>query len=177
MSRAVQGKMIGRERSGIDLDIDLCSRSVAEPAQVRRRSCGANFATPMRLAGPSQCAKPPSPSCHSPCPSDFVDPAGIAFLDQLRLRRAIVQFGSHPIGNWNRSNVACLADQISNAFAKVLGPAPQSANCRGALTTSSASNTANTSRAKSALRRPQSAASDASRRTAPRRRLTVPSAS
>jgi hypothetical protein len=26
----------------------------------------------------------------------------------------IVQFGSHPIGNWNRSNVASLADQINN---------------------------------------------------------------
>jgi hypothetical protein len=26
----------------------------------------------------------------------------------------IVQFGSHPIGNWNRSNVPSLADQINN---------------------------------------------------------------
>jgi hypothetical protein len=112
----------------------------------------------------------------SPCPSDFVDPAEQLSSINCSCGEPMVQFGSHPIGNWNRSNVASLTDQVNNGnalraagddpistprlhaassrtreamramrgrvflsiddgqvLAKVLGPAPQSANCRGAL--------------------------------------------
>src|SRR5512140_2973739 len=48
----------------------------------------------------------------SPCPSNFVDPAEQLSSINCGCGDPIVQFGSHPIGNWNRSNVASLADQI-----------------------------------------------------------------
>jgi hypothetical protein len=63
---------------------------------------------------PSQCAKPPSPSCHLPSPSNFVDPAEKFPSINCGCSEPIVEFGSHPIRNWNRSNVASLADQINN---------------------------------------------------------------
>src|ERR1700686_621428 len=50
--------------------------------------------------------------CHpiSPCLSHLVDSAEQFFLDQLRgCREPVLQFGSHPIGNWNRPNVASLS--------------------------------------------------------------------
>jgi hypothetical protein len=49
----------------------------------------------------------------SPDPSNFVDPAEQLSSINCGCGDPIVQFGSHPIGNWNRSNVASLADQIS----------------------------------------------------------------
>jgi len=62
-------------------------------------------------------------------------------------------------------------------LAKERGPAPRSANCRGVTPSFFTPLTRRIPAAESALRRPQSAASYASRRTAPRRRLTVPGAS
>ena len=50
----------------------------------------------------------------SPCPSDFVDSAEQLSSINCGCCEPIVQFGSHPIGNWNRSHVASLADQINN---------------------------------------------------------------
>jgi len=50
----------------------------------------------------------------SPCPSYFVDPAEKFPSINCGCGEPIVQFGSHPIGNWNRSNVASLTDQINN---------------------------------------------------------------
>src|SRR6266849_6930941 len=50
----------------------------------------------------------------SPCPSDFVDTAEQLSSINCGCGEPIVQLGSHPIGNWNRSNVASLADQINN---------------------------------------------------------------
>jgi hypothetical protein len=96
----------------------------------------------------------------SPSPSNFVDPAEQLSSIDCGCGSPIAQFVSHPIGHRNRSNVASLANQINNGpmvfallesmlgrvflsvvddrvFAKVLGPAPRSANCRGALLTSS----------------------------------------
>jgi hypothetical protein len=37
-----------------------------------------------------------------------------SFPRSIAAGKPIVQFGSHPIGNRNRSNVASLADQINN---------------------------------------------------------------
>jgi hypothetical protein len=50
----------------------------------------------------------------SPCPSHFVDPAKQLSSINCGCGEPIVEFGSHPIRNWNRSNVASLADQINN---------------------------------------------------------------
>src|SRR5215469_10356876 len=50
----------------------------------------------------------------SPCPSYFVDPAKQPSSINCGCGEPIVQFCSDPIGNWNRSNVASLADQINN---------------------------------------------------------------
>src|ERR1700688_4305590 len=50
----------------------------------------------------------------SPCPSDFVDPAEQLSSINCGCGEPIVQFGSHSIGNWNRSNVASLTDQVNN---------------------------------------------------------------
>src|SRR6266566_9624862 len=50
----------------------------------------------------------------TPCPSHFVDPAKHPSSINCGCGEPIVQFGSHPIGNRNRSNVASLADQINN---------------------------------------------------------------
>jgi hypothetical protein len=50
----------------------------------------------------------------SPCPSDFVDPAEQLSSINCGCSEPIVEFGSHLIGNWNRSHVASLADQINN---------------------------------------------------------------
>src|SRR5437879_8439633 len=50
----------------------------------------------------------------SPCPSYFVDPAKQLSSINCGCGEPIVQFGSHPIGNRNCSNVASLADQINN---------------------------------------------------------------
>src|SRR3984893_1171143 len=50
----------------------------------------------------------------SPCPSNSVDPAVQLSSINCGCGNPIVQFGSHPLGNWNRSNVASLANQINN---------------------------------------------------------------
>ena len=49
----------------------------------------------------------------SPCPSNFVDPAEQFSSIDSSCGKPIVEFGSHPIRNWNCSNVATLADQIN----------------------------------------------------------------
>ena len=50
----------------------------------------------------------------SPRPSCFVDPEEQPSSIDCGCGEPIVQFGSHPNGNRNRSNVACLAHQINN---------------------------------------------------------------
>jgi hypothetical protein len=50
----------------------------------------------------------------SPCSSYFVDSAEQSSSINGGRREPIVQFGSHPIGNRNRPNVASLANQINN---------------------------------------------------------------
>src|SRR2546426_5361566 len=50
----------------------------------------------------------------SPCPSDLVDPAEQPSSINGGCGEPIPQFGSNPIGNWNRSNVTSLANQINN---------------------------------------------------------------
>src|SRR3981189_263379 len=50
----------------------------------------------------------------SPCPSNFVDSAEQFSSINSSRGEPIVEFGSHPIRNWNCSNVASLADQINN---------------------------------------------------------------
>src|ERR1700688_5119702 len=50
----------------------------------------------------------------SPRPSNFVDPAEQFSSINSSCGEPIVEFGSHPIRNWNCSNVASLADQINN---------------------------------------------------------------
>src|SRR6266550_9583489 len=50
----------------------------------------------------------------SPCPSNFVDSAEQFSSVNSSRGEPIVEFGSHPIRNRNRSNVASLADQINN---------------------------------------------------------------
>src|SRR5271157_2660567 len=50
----------------------------------------------------------------APCPSYFVDPAEQSSSINGGCGEPIVQFGSHPIGNGNRPNVASLANQINN---------------------------------------------------------------
>ena len=50
----------------------------------------------------------------SPCLSHFVDPAKQPSSINCGCGEPIVQFGSHPIGNRNRSNVTSLAHQINN---------------------------------------------------------------
>src|SRR6266403_5582365 len=50
----------------------------------------------------------------SPCPSSFVDSAEQFSSINSSRGEPIVEFGSHPIRNWNCSNVASLADQINN---------------------------------------------------------------
>ena len=52
------------------------------------------------------------PSPHAP--PYFVDPAEQPSLINSGRGEPIVQFGSHPIGNRNRSNMASLAYQIDN---------------------------------------------------------------
>jgi hypothetical protein len=52
----------------------------------------------------------------SPTPSNFVDPAEQLSSINCRCGEPIVQFDSHPIRNWNRSDVASLADQINNGL-------------------------------------------------------------
>src|SRR5216683_8028344 len=50
----------------------------------------------------------------SPCPSNFVDPAEQSSSINCGCGDPIVQFGSYPIWNRNRSNVASFTDQINN---------------------------------------------------------------
>jgi hypothetical protein len=50
----------------------------------------------------------------SPCPSNFVDPAEQFSSINSSCGEPIVEFSSHPIRNWNCSNVASLANQINN---------------------------------------------------------------
>src|SRR5882724_7979557 len=206
-----------------ELDLlQLASRSMAEPStgpsqivwrQLRHADALGGFLhnVPNRLHR----------HAFSPCPSNFVDSAEQFSLINSSRGEPIVEFGSHPIRNWNCSNVAspCRPDQqwpnalrvaggdpistprlhavssrtraamlvmLGRVFlsvaddrvlAKELGPAPRSANLPRCTPNFFTPLTRRIPAAKSALRRPQSAASYASRRTAPRRRLTVPGAS
>src|SRR6266436_4892908 len=50
----------------------------------------------------------------SPCPSNFVDPAEQFSSINSSCREPIVEFGSHPIMNWNCCNAGSLADQNNN---------------------------------------------------------------
>jgi len=50
----------------------------------------------------------------SPCPSNFVNPAEQLSSINCACGEPIIQFGSHPIRDWNRSDVASPADQINN---------------------------------------------------------------
>ena len=50
----------------------------------------------------------------SPCPSNFIDPTEQFSSINSSCGEPIVEFGSHPIRNWNCSDVASLADQINN---------------------------------------------------------------
>ncbi len=50
----------------------------------------------------------------SPCPSNFVDSAEQFSSINCGCGDPIVQFGSYPIWNRNRSNVASFTDQINN---------------------------------------------------------------
>src|SRR5229473_8051438 len=99
-----------------ELDLlQLASRSMAEPStgpsqivwrQLRHADALGGFLhnVPNRLHR----------QAISPCPSNFVDAAEQLSSINCGCGEPIVQFGSHPIGNRNRSNVASLADQINN---------------------------------------------------------------
>ena len=50
----------------------------------------------------------------APCPNHFVDPAEPSSSINAGCGEPIVQFGSHPIGYWNRSNVTSFANQVNN---------------------------------------------------------------
>jgi hypothetical protein len=50
----------------------------------------------------------------APCPSYFVDAAEQSSSINGGCGEAIVQFGSHPIRNWNRSDVTSLTNQVDN---------------------------------------------------------------
>src|SRR5258708_13488334 len=50
----------------------------------------------------------------SPCPSNFVDPTEQFSSINSSRGEPIVEFGSHPIRNWNCSNLSSLADQTNN---------------------------------------------------------------
>ena len=91
-----------------ELDLlQLASRSMTEPStgpsqivwrQLRHADALGGFLhnVPNRL------------HCHaiSPCPSNFVDPAEQFSSINSGCGEPIVEFGSHPIRNWNCSNVA-----------------------------------------------------------------------
>ena len=55
----------------------------------------------------------------SRCPSNFVDPAEQFPSINSRCGEPIVEFGSHPIRNWNCSNVSSFADQINKGFSQM----------------------------------------------------------
>jgi hypothetical protein len=50
----------------------------------------------------------------SPCPAYFVDPAEQPSPVNGGCCEPIVEFGSYPVGNWNRSNVTSLSNQIND---------------------------------------------------------------
>src|SRR5258707_4766585 len=50
----------------------------------------------------------------SPCPSNFVDSAEQFSSINSSRGEPIVEFGSHPVRNWNRSNVASLTHQVDD---------------------------------------------------------------
>src|ERR1700694_4810965 len=99
-----------------ELDLlQLASRSMAEPStgpskivwrQLRHADALAGFLhnVPNRLHR----------YAFSPCPSHFIDPAEQFASINSSCGEPIVEFGSHPIRNWNCSDVASLADQINN---------------------------------------------------------------
>src|SRR5580704_13759952 len=95
----------------------ICSNSPPEAwqsrAQVRRRSCGASLDTP---SGGFLHDVPNRLYRHSisPSPAYFVDPAEQSSAINGGRSEPIVEFGSHPIGNRNRPNMASLANQIDN---------------------------------------------------------------
>src|SRR6266852_9460400 len=99
-----------------ELDLlQLASRSMAEPStgpsqivwrQLRHSDASGGFLHDV----PNRLYRHPI----SPCPSYLVNPAKQLSSINCGGGQPIVQFGSHPIGNRNRSNVASLADQINN---------------------------------------------------------------
>jgi hypothetical protein len=87
-----------------ELDLlQLASRSMAEPSTGTSQIVGRQFRHADALGG-----------AISPCPSNSVDPAEQFSSINSSCGEPIVEFGSHPIRNWNCSNVASLADQINN---------------------------------------------------------------
>jgi hypothetical protein len=97
--------------------LQLPSRSMAEPStgppQIVRRQFGHSNASGGFLHDvPNRLYRHPM----SPCPSYFVDPAEQSSSINGGRVEPIVQFGSHPIGNRNRPNVASLANQIDNSL-------------------------------------------------------------
>src|SRR5271157_3614874 len=99
-----------------ELDLlQLASRSMAEPSTgtsqiVRRQLRHADALGRFLHNVPNRLYRHPI----SPCPSHFVDPAKQLSSINCGCGEPIVQFGSYPIWNRNRSNVASLADQINN---------------------------------------------------------------
>jgi hypothetical protein len=99
-----------------ELDLlQLASRSVAKPSTGTSQIVGRQLRHAYALGGflhnvPNRLHR----HTISPSPSNSVDPAEQLSSINCGCGNPIVQFGSHPIGNWNRSNVASLANQIDN---------------------------------------------------------------
>src|SRR6267142_383660 len=100
-----------------ELDLlQLASRSMAEPSTGPSQIVWRQLRHADALGGflhnvPSRLHR----HAISPSPSNFVDPAEQVSSINCGCGEPIVQFGSHPIRNWNRSNVASLANQINNS--------------------------------------------------------------
>src|ERR1700751_5401051 len=61
----------------------------------------------------------------SPCPSNFVDSAEKLPSINCGCGEPIVEFGSHPVGNWNRSNVTLMdeGDKVREFYSELPRPA------------------------------------------------------
>jgi hypothetical protein len=109
-------RRLNRNMPQKELDlVQIASRSMAEsstgPSQIVRRQLRHSEALGGFLHNvPNRLHR----HAISPCPSNFVDPAEQLSSINCGCSEPIVEFGSHPIGNWNRSHVASLADQINN---------------------------------------------------------------
>jgi hypothetical protein len=99
-----------------ELDLlQLASRSMAEPSTGPSQIVWGQLRHPDALGGflydvPNRLHR----HAISPCPSNFTDPAEQSSSINSSCGEPIVEFGSHPIRNWNCSDVASLADQINN---------------------------------------------------------------